>query len=73
MRFNPLSLVKPGQEVKIILARSPIGSLQRHKDCLRTLGLRKIRQSRVVKLTPSVFGIVQSCVHLLKIEEVSKV
>jgi large subunit ribosomal protein L30 len=56
--------------LRIKLVKSPIGYSQRHKDIVRTLGLRKM--NRVVEKpdTPSLRGMLLLVNHLVSIEEV---
>lgn len=58
-------------QLKITQVRSKIGTKQNHRDTLRTLGLRKIRQSVVREDTPMVRGLVHTVRHLVKVEEVT--
>ncbi len=55
---------------KITQVKSKIGTKQNHKDSLRTLGLRKIRQSVVREDSPEVRGLVHTVRHLVDVEEV---
>ncbi|HKS49371.1 MAG TPA: 50S ribosomal protein L30 [Amycolatopsis sp.] len=59
-------------QLKITQVRSKIGTKQNHRDTLRTLGLRKIRQSVVREDTPMVRGLVHTVRHLVEVEEVSQ-
>ncbi|GLY63532.1 50S ribosomal protein L30 [Amycolatopsis taiwanensis] len=58
-------------QLKITQVRSKIGTKQNHRDTLRTLGLRKIRQSVVREDTPVVRGLVHTVRHLVEVEEVT--
>ncbi len=57
-------------QLKITQVKSKIGTKQNHRDSLRTLGLRKIRQSVVRDDTPEVRGLVHTVRHLVVVEEV---
>jgi len=57
--------------LKITLLKSPIGTLQRHKDTIRVLGLRKIRQTVIRPNNPQMRGMVFAIQHLIKVEEVA--
>jgi len=61
---------KPGKVLRITLVRSPIGNTQRHKETVRSLGLRKINQSVERPDTPSLRGMLMLVNHLVHIEEV---
>ena len=39
--------------IKVTLVRSPAGTRESHRATVRGLGLRKIRQSRVLEDTPA--------------------
>ncbi|KMS84606.1 50S ribosomal protein L30 [Prauserella rugosa] len=57
-------------QLKVTQIKSTIGTRQSHRDTLRTLGLRKIRQSVVREDTPDVRGLVHTVRHLVSVEEV---
>ncbi|GHE96546.1 50S ribosomal protein L30 [Amycolatopsis deserti] len=57
-------------QLKVTQVRSKIGTKQNHRDTLRTLGLRKIRQSVVREDTPEVRGLIHTVRHLVTVEEV---
>jgi large subunit ribosomal protein L30 len=59
-------------QLKVTQVRSQIGTKQNHRDTLRTLGLRKIRQSVVREDTPVVRGLIHTVRHLVEVEEVSQ-
>jgi len=54
--------------VKLKLVRSPIGTLPRHKLCLRGLGLRRMHQQVEVEDTPAVRGMINKIRYLLAVE-----
>ncbi|MCP2260229.1 large subunit ribosomal protein L30 [Streptoalloteichus tenebrarius] len=58
-------------KLKITQLRSTIGTKQNQRESLRTLGLRKIRQSVVREDTPQVRGLVHTVRHLVAVEEVA--
>lgn len=57
-------------ELKVTQVKSSIGTKRNHRESLRTLGLRKIRQSVVREDTPQVRGLIQAVRHLVVVEEV---
>ena len=57
-------------QLKVTQIKSKIGTKQNHRDSLRTLGLRKIRQSVVRDDTPQVRGLIHAVRHLVTVEEV---
>lgn len=56
--------------VKITLVRGMVGCTERQRETVRTLGLRKIRESVVREDSPTVRGALKSVAHLVKVEEV---
>ncbi len=58
------------KQVKVTLIKSIFGQLKSHQNTVRGLGLRRIRQSRVVTDTPEVRGMIVSANHMLQVEEV---
>ena len=54
--------------MKITLRRSLIGVPKRQRDTVRALGLRKTGDTREVKDTPDVRGMVDKVAYLLTIE-----
>ena len=61
---------KEGKTLRITLVRSPIGNTQRHKDTVRALGLKRIRQSVEHTDGPVVQGMLSKIAHLVEVEEV---
>ena len=55
--------------LKITLVRSTIGEKPKTRATVRTLGLRKIRQTTERPDTPSVRGLINSVSHLVEVEE----
>ncbi|MCP9454497.1 MAG: 50S ribosomal protein L30 [Nitrospira sp.] len=58
------------QGVRVTLRRSPIGTPQRHRLVLRSLGLRRIRQSVVHPDTPQVRGMIRKVSYLVEVGNV---
>ena len=57
-------------ELKITQVRSTIGARWRQKESLRSLGLRKIRQSVVREDNDQTRGLIKTVHHLVEVEEV---
>ena len=55
-------------KIKVTLIRSPIGTKQAHRACVRGLGLRKIRQSVELPDTPANRGLINAVAYLVKCE-----
>jgi len=57
------------KHIKVTLTRSLAGQLGNIRASARGLGLRRIRQSVTVKDTPENRGMIETAVHLLKVEK----
>ncbi|KAA5833434.1 50S ribosomal protein L30 [Saccharopolyspora hirsuta] len=57
-------------QLKITQVRGLVGSKQNQRDTMRTLGLRKIRQSVVRPDDSNVRGMIKTVRHLVTVEEV---
>jgi large subunit ribosomal protein L30 len=57
------------KKLRITLMKSAIGYSQKHKDTVRALGLRKLRQTVVQVDTPSLRGMLLMVNHLVKVED----
>lgn len=55
--------------IKVTLVKSVFGQLKSHRATVRGLGLRRIRDSRMVADTPEIRGMIRAAGHLLKVEE----
>jgi len=58
--------------IGIQLIRSPIGSPEKHRRILRSLGLKKLQQVVVRPDTPSFRGVVRKIPHLLAVVDVAE-
>jgi large subunit ribosomal protein L30 len=54
--------------VKVTLVRSPIGTMERHRQCLVGLGLRRMHQTVEVQDTPAIRGIINKVSYMLQVE-----
>ncbi|MGH8179055.1 MAG: 50S ribosomal protein L30 [Steroidobacter sp.] len=59
----------PAKSLKVTLVKSVFGQLKGHRATVRGLGLRHIRDSKIVADTPEVRGMIRASGHLLKVEE----
>ena len=57
------------KKIKVTLVKSTIGRLNKHKDCVAGLGLRRIRQSVEVLDTPANRGMINKVSYLLSVED----
>jgi len=53
--------------MQVQLFRSPIGTLPKHKLCVKGLGLRKIGQTVEVEDTPSTRGMVNKINYMVRV------
>jgi len=54
--------------VRVTLVRSPIGTMERHRQCLKGLGLRRMHQTVELEDTPAVRGIITKVSYMLQVE-----
>jgi large subunit ribosomal protein L30 len=57
--------------LKITQVRGTVGARWKQRESLRTLGLKKIRQSVVREDNPQTRGLIKAVHHLIEVEEVS--
>ncbi|MGA9853623.1 MAG: 50S ribosomal protein L30 [Gammaproteobacteria bacterium] len=57
------------KELRITLVKSPFGRLRNHRDCVRGLGLRRLRHTVTVQDTPEVRGMIEKVSYMLRVEE----
>lgn len=58
--------------VTIKLVKSTISAKPSHRDTVRRLGLRKIRQSVEHELTPQIAGMIDAVRYMVEVKEASK-
>ncbi|GJM12498.1 MAG: 50S ribosomal protein L30 [Pseudohongiella sp.] len=54
--------------VTIKMVRSPIGTIGKHRLCLKGLGLRRMHQSVELEDTPAVRGLINKVRYMLAVE-----
>ncbi|RUM50776.1 MAG: 50S ribosomal protein L30 [Hydrogenothermus sp.] len=57
-------------KLKVKLVRGLAGKKKFQKDAVRSLGLRKINDERILEDNPMVRGNIEKVKHLIKVEEV---
>ena len=57
------------KQITIKLIKSPIGRLERHRACVRGLGLRRMHHTVSVADTPENRGMINKIVDMLAIQE----
>ena len=60
------------KQLKVTLKKSLIGSTKRQRATATGLGLRKINQTRHLKNTPAIRGMIKKVIHLVQVEEISE-
>ena len=55
--------------IKVTQVRSTNGRLQNHKACVAGLGLRRIGHTVEVEDTPSIRGMINKVLYLVRVEE----
>jgi large subunit ribosomal protein L30 len=56
------------KKLKVTLVKSPIGTKQSHRACVRGLGLRRMHHTVEVEDTPAVRGMINKVSYLVKSE-----
>ncbi len=56
-------------KLKVTLVKSMIGRPEKHRKVLRGMGLTKLNRTVSLEDTPSIRGMVNKVVHLVKLEE----
>lgn len=56
--------------LNVMMTKSKNGRLKSHQECLKGLGLRKIRHTVQVADTPENRGMINKIAYMLKVEEV---
>lgn len=59
-----------GKKLNVTLVRSVSKKLEKHKACVRGLGIRHMHHTVTVIDTPEVRGMINKVSYLLKVEEV---
>ena len=58
------------QKIKVTLVKSVIGTIEKHRACVRGLGLRRLNQTVIVSDTPENRGMINRINYLVKSESV---
>ena len=54
-------------KIKVTLVRSPIGTLPKHKECVKGLGLRRIGHVVELEDTPAVRGMINKVNYMVQV------
>ena len=57
------------EKLKITLVKSMIGRPEKHRRVLRGMGLTKMNKTVELENTPSIKGMINKVVHLVRVEE----
>jgi large subunit ribosomal protein L30 len=57
------------KKIKVTLIRSTAKKLAMHRNNVRGLGLKRIRQSVIIDATPCNMGMVNNSAHMFRVEE----
>ncbi len=60
--------MEPVKEIKVSLVKSPIGEVEKVKETVKGLGLRKLHQTVTIKNNKAMRGMLKKVSHLVKIE-----
>ncbi|HCU05592.1 MAG: 50S ribosomal protein L30 [Gammaproteobacteria bacterium GWE2_42_36] len=61
---------KKQKQLKVTLMKSKYGRVKGHLECVKGLGLRRIRHTVILEDTPSIRGMITKISYLLNVEEV---
>jgi large subunit ribosomal protein L30 len=61
-------MAQSDKKLRVTLVKSPIGTLESHRACVRGLGLKRLHQSVEVADTPAVRGMIRTVSYLVKCE-----
>ena len=57
------------KKIRISQKLSLIGKTKKQIACIKGLGLRRIRDSKIIEATPENLGMINKCRHLLEVIE----
>ncbi|MDT0636125.1 50S ribosomal protein L30 [Spectribacter hydrogenoxidans] len=57
------------KQINVTLVRSTAGRLEKHRACVRGLGLRRMHQTVTVAATPENLGMINRVSYMLSVEE----
>lgn len=63
-------MTEANQKIKVTLIKSVIGTIEKHRACVRGLGLRRVNHSVIVLNTSENRGMINRVNYLLKTEPV---
>ena len=57
------------KKIKVILKKSPIDKIKKHKKTLKALGLTKIGKSRIFPDNEAIRGMIRQVSYMVEVEE----
>lgn len=60
------------KKIRVILKKSPIDKIKKHKLILKALGLRRFNQSRILPDNKAVRGMIEKVSYMLEVEEIAQ-
>ena len=62
---------KKEKKLRVTLKKSVIGSLPKHKACVKGLGLRRIGHTVTLEDSLAIRGMINKVIHLVLVEEIA--
>ena len=59
------------KKIKVILKKSPLNKIRKHKLTLKALGLTKIGKSRILPDNDAVRGMINKVSYMLEVKEIN--
>ncbi|MGQ9465311.1 MAG: 50S ribosomal protein L30 [bacterium] len=60
------------KKIKVILKKSPIDKIKKHKLILKALGLNRIGKSRIFPDNKAVRGMVEKIAYMVEVQEIQE-
>ncbi len=60
------------KKIKVILKKSPIDKIKKHKLTLKALGLNRIGKSRILPDNKAVRGMIKEVCYMVEVEEIAQ-
>ena len=60
---------KSSSKVRVTLVRSPNGTIGKHRETVRGLGLRRMHHTVELEDTPAVRGMINKVYYMVRVEE----
>lgn len=60
------------KKIKVILKKSPIDKIKKHKLILKALGLKRVGKSRIFPDNKAVRGMVEKIAYMVEVQEIQE-